>query len=203
MTISENSPEEISVEVHDEDIKKEDFMGMIMTDPRDIIEAKKLENKWVDLEKCKSGKVRISTEYFPAGTLPITNKEELKKEEIENTTTIIQDGQKTSEQNEQEVVPVSKKVSLPAGCITLTVHRARDLEKKCILGKADPYFVVKHGTKTYQYQTVNNEKKLRQRLFIITVYYYCLLYCLVVVMFDLTFACTFLFLIVHLYWEVS
>jgi Ca2+-dependent lipid-binding protein len=196
LKVAQDSSNIILLEVFDEDIGKDDAMGLVGIPVQEIVKAKKYTNQWKTLEKCKSGQVLISAEYIPTlqkeegirkatpvmmpkvispqeqvekpfAPIPaprksmspekITTDTPAKSEIIsENTTTIIQDGQNISQQIEHEVVPVSKKIAMPAGCITLTVHRARDLEKKGILGKADPYFIVKHGTKTYQSHTVDN-----------------------------------------------
>merc|ERR1712080_364834 len=47
-------------------------------------------------------------------------------------------------------------MGMPNELIRLTVHKAKDLEKKGILGKADPYFIIKQGSQTYQSDTINN-----------------------------------------------
>jgi Ca2+-dependent lipid-binding protein len=44
----------------------------------------------------------------------------------------------------------------PLGTITLTLHRAKDIEKKGIMGKADPYAILKVGNENFRSQTVKN-----------------------------------------------
>jgi hypothetical protein len=48
------------------------------------------------------------------------------------------------------------KTQLPEGAIYLTVHKAKDLEKKGIIGKADPYVVIGYGDKVFKSKTVDN-----------------------------------------------
>jgi Ca2+-dependent lipid-binding protein len=151
LNITEDTADKIYLKVYDEDIGKDDNVGIIIIDLIDIVENEKLDNKWVSLEKCKCGKVRISAEYFPEGTIHMDDTETEKKPEIANQPI-------TNMENiaKSTITPVPKKLSMAAGLIRLTVHKARYLEKKGILGKADPYFIVKHGSQVHQSSTVNN-----------------------------------------------
>ena len=40
--------------------------------------------------------------------------------------------------------------------MVLTVHKAKDIEKKGLVGKADPYVVLTYGTQKEKSATVNN-----------------------------------------------
>merc|ERR1712080_158615 len=47
-------------------------------------------------------------------------------------------------------------VPLPKGTIMVTLHKARELEKKGKFGKADPYAILNVGKEKYKSKTVNN-----------------------------------------------
>ena len=45
---------------------------------------------------------------------------------------------------------------LEAGDISITVHKARDIEKKGMMGKADPYVVLLYGDQQAKSKTIKN-----------------------------------------------
>merc|ERR1711874_739755 len=47
-------------------------------------------------------------------------------------------------------------VPLPKGTIMVTLHKARELEKKGKFGKADPYAILNVGKEKFKSKTVNN-----------------------------------------------
>merc|ERR1719228_1886396 len=54
-------------------------------------------------------------------------------------------------------VPLEK-ANKPVGQIMLTVHKAKKIEKKKMMKKADPYIVIRFGKDTYKSETVNNSQ---------------------------------------------
>ena len=61
---SEESPEEIRFEVFDEDIGKDDTLGETIISLEEI-PSKQIVNKWIPLEKCKSGELCLSIKMLP------------------------------------------------------------------------------------------------------------------------------------------
>jgi len=113
--VNEQSPNQIIIEVFDDDIGKDDFLGQAVINIKEIVEAKELMNQWTPLTKCKSGEILISAKYIPF-----------------------------------------KKINRPVGHVSLTVHKAKKIEKKNLIKKADPYVMIKLGTNKHKTKTVNN-----------------------------------------------
>ena len=63
--VEEDSTSEITFEVFDEDVGKDDTLGKARINIQDILEASDLVNKWIPLENCKSGKILISAKFVP------------------------------------------------------------------------------------------------------------------------------------------
>ena len=73
LQILKDSPEEVTIEVFDEDIiGKDDEMGCAKVSLHQIVASKTMLNQWIKLEKCKSGEVLISAEYVPVGAKPVS-----------------------------------------------------------------------------------------------------------------------------------
>merc|ERR1711860_481552 len=117
---------EVSIEVFDEDFGKDDTLGSTVLDLTQVQEKKQLLNQWIPLKNCKSGEVLISAEFISQATVQ-------KQKESEPLESIAKqdENQKSSE--------IPKQKELDPGLITVTVHKARDIEKKGMFGKADPY----------------------------------------------------------------
>merc|ERR1712226_392923 len=61
------TPDELTLEVFDNDVgRRDDALGMATLNLREIVNNKKLVNKWIPLEKCKSGEVLYSAEFVPS-----------------------------------------------------------------------------------------------------------------------------------------
>merc|ERR1712013_901767 len=57
--------EGIKISVFDDDIGKDDALGMKVLDIAAIQEYQQLKSQWIPLESCKSGEVLISAEFTP------------------------------------------------------------------------------------------------------------------------------------------
>ena len=62
LKISNDSPDNILIEVLDEDIGKDDNMGNLSLSVLDLIEKQSLVNQWMPLSDCMSGEILISVE---------------------------------------------------------------------------------------------------------------------------------------------
>merc|ERR1739838_990331 len=173
-------------------------------------EHEQLLNKWIPLEKCKSGEVLLSAEFIPLEKIqkqkevePIIAAGSIKEtiEEVDTVTKKIKEkappefaikeqkevepliaagtiqetlqeidlepNEKTKQNPQQEntpepevqkfTVPVSTpKKLLEAGQVVITVYKARDIEKKDMFGKADPYVKLTLGEQKAKSATVKN-----------------------------------------------
>ena len=63
--MEEQSSNEITIEVFDDDFGKDDFLGKIIVDIQEIFKSKESINKWIPLTKCKSGEILISAKFVP------------------------------------------------------------------------------------------------------------------------------------------
>ena len=113
--VEENSSSEVTFEIFDEDVGKDDFLGKATINIHEVCEAKDFVNKWIPLENCKSGKILISAKCIPL-----------------------------------------KRINRAVGHVSLTIHKAKKIEKKNMMKKADPYVLIKLGREEFKSQTVSN-----------------------------------------------
>jgi len=113
--VHEQSPNQIIIEIFDDDIGKDDFLGQVVINIKEIFEAKEMLNQWTPLTKCKSGEILISAKYIPI-----------------------------------------KRINRAVGQVSLTLHKAKKVEKKNLIKKADPYVLIKLGGDKHKTKTVNN-----------------------------------------------
>jgi Ca2+-dependent lipid-binding protein len=154
--ITKDSPETLLLEVFDEDIGRDDKLGETTIELAEIVNITKITNQWIPLDKCKSGEVLISAAFHrssqsqePLEERPIIEttekvvKVDIEEEEIQSIRPV-------------EIVAYQKEAPLPKGCVYLTLHKARDLQKKGLFGKADPYVSVNLGDQVFKTKTINN-----------------------------------------------
>merc|ERR1712106_1137747 len=197
--------EAINIAILDDDFGKDDTLGSTFLDLSKVQEHQQLLNKWIPLEKCKSGEVLMSAEFILLAM--VNTKKEVKQliaeEQIkgkpkegvpqENTPElVIVQQQKEAEltvaagpikETVQEVdlehketsnkktlqdktrqplietIPVAVSTTqktFEAGQVVITVYKARDIEKKGMLGKADPYVEITLGKQKAKSATVKN-----------------------------------------------
>merc|ERR1712142_652847 len=63
--IKKDAAEGIKISVFDDDIGKDDALGMKVLDIGSVQDYQQLKNQWIPLENCKSGEVLISAEFTP------------------------------------------------------------------------------------------------------------------------------------------
>merc|ERR1712106_320884 len=63
--IKKEVTEGITISVFDDDIGKDDTLGVKTLDIDAIIKSQHIKNQWIQLEKCKSGEILISAEFVP------------------------------------------------------------------------------------------------------------------------------------------
>merc|ERR1712090_31236 len=63
--VQKESAEGVKISVFDDDIGKDDALGMKVLDIAAVQEYQQLKSQWIPLESCKSGEVLISAEFTP------------------------------------------------------------------------------------------------------------------------------------------
>merc|ERR1711970_1451222 len=152
-TVDQNTNEKLTIAVFDEDFGKDDSLGITSLDLSSIQNCRRLENEWIPLEKCKSGEILLSAEFIPSGNIQTESKKEpiqeiAPKKKIE--------GEKPKEDVQVTSPLASKHKIMEKGQIVITVFKAKDIEKKGMFGKADPYIKMTLGKQKAKSLTVKN-----------------------------------------------
>merc|ERR1711872_803995 len=178
--VDETTPHEINISVFDEDVGKDDSLGNAVLDISSIQEKSQLINQWIPLSNCKSGKILVSAEFVLQGkivdylrsqsesevkeSIPVEDKEasDIKPKDIssEPEKVITKDEIEVQQTESESTVdsdlktPVAK--PLTAGQVKITVFKAKDIEKKGMFGKADPYVKLTLDNQKAKSATVKN-----------------------------------------------
>ena len=143
--INKDTPEDVILEVFDEDIGKDDFLGQTTIHLSQVVNQRKLVNNWIQLQQCKTGEILLSAEFLPSGEQKVTSESTQKAiPEPAKEKTPVTDVVPTPTVKKEKTVP------LPKGTIMVTLHKARDLEKKGKFGKADPYALLNVGKEKFK-----------------------------------------------------
>ena len=138
----------IQIEVFDDDLGKDDLLGVTSIPVLDIIQNKGYINKMLHLEQCKTGDLLISVQYSPI--LPPRTPT---PKSVSRNSSI-----KSIESSKETITIVQSSPMIIPGTLTLTVHKARKLEKKGMFGKADPYALISLGKLKSRTKTINNNQ---------------------------------------------
>merc|ERR1711911_446001 len=157
MPVYRNKADKVSISVFDSDIGKDDAMGTTVLDVPELLESGNVENRCIKLDKCKSGLLYVS---YAKGSVVLTpapaKKESVELPEVAKPTVV-------KEERQQEAVSKPEKAieaqSAEVGeRLHLVIHRASELENKGLMGKSDPYIVVKYQGQKYKSKTVKNNQ---------------------------------------------
>merc|ERR1712121_109127 len=176
--IKKDAAEGIKISVFDDDIGKDDALGMKVLDIGSVQDYQQLKNQWIPLENCKSGEVLISAEFTPqalveeaeksvvvqspeAETKDVAKAESEDKKKKDVVKVEVEEASKTDAGKVKDL-DVSKKPDaaakpkhiFEAGRLIITVFKARDIEKKGMFGKADPYVHITLGKQKAKSKTV-------------------------------------------------
>merc|ERR1712083_470120 len=180
LDVDETTPHEINISVFDEDVGKDDFLGNAILDISSIQEKSQLINQWISLSNCKSGEILVSAVFVQQGkivdylrsqseggvkeSIPVEVKEasDIKPKEISSgpEKVITKDEIEVQQTKSESTVdsklktPVAK--PLTAGQVKITVFKAKDIEKKRMFGKADPYVKLTLDNQKAKSATVKN-----------------------------------------------
>merc|ERR1711936_602696 len=149
-----------------EDLGKDDSLGSTSIDVTSVQKQKQLHNLWIPLNNCKSGEIFLSAEFIPLGCAQAQNYVKVIPESINASGHAIEvsphiktDDKKLIEKaaDQASTVPASETmVILEKGHIVITVYKARDIEKKGMVGKADPYVNITLGEQKAKSATIQN-----------------------------------------------
>eukprot|EP00090_Calanus_glacialis_P004152 TRINITY_DN1306_c0_g1_i7.p1 TRINITY_DN1306_c0_g1~~TRINITY_DN1306_c0_g1_i7.p1 ORF type:complete len:2919 (-),score=679.49 TRINITY_DN1306_c0_g1_i7:1730-9988(-) len=165
LTVTEEDPGEIHIQVFDEDYNGDDELGKTSIKIKDLIASKTIDCKSIKLEDCKSGEIQFSSSYST-----IINEELLEKREdvlnIDVNKTEVTLPKKTNQKTETISVTLPKETTkrdstvkpgkASSGTVHLTLVGAKDLDNADYMGKSDPYVVVRYKDKTFKSETVSN-----------------------------------------------
>merc|ERR1711915_662386 len=162
--IKPENADSISILVFDEDFGKDDTLGSTTLDLHSVQEYKSLKNQWIPLQNCKSGDVLVSAEFLPLSDIPKENEPMQKKIDVPEQIVEVSKAQKIPEVKGKEIdVPSYEKTvvsreekTLDRGQIHITIFKAKDIEKKGMFGKADPYVTLSMGILNDKSATVKN-----------------------------------------------
>lgn len=140
--VMKDSPKEIVVSILDEDLQSTDPLGQAVLEVQEIISKKQIMKQWIELNKCKTGEIQISSHFVP------TENEKFKKR---LTDLLCKDT--TTKENKQPSLYQKAKIF---GKIDLTIHSANSLMNTDLVGSSDPYAVVYYQKRMYKSSTVKN-----------------------------------------------
>merc|ERR1711892_624318 len=161
--VDENSGDTMDIKVFDDDLGKDDILGNTTMDIRSVFKNKQILNKWVPLENCKSGEVLLSAEFIAVANVENQSEVQVSDQELEHNkgseetvpgTKMTEPTFLPSESVKTQVG--EKRKPLEAGQVIITIIKARDIEKKGMLGKADPYVEMTLGKQKVKSSTVKN-----------------------------------------------
>merc|ERR1711936_905611 len=168
----QNTLEKVDILVFDDDFGKDDTLGKTSLDIIAIQRNKKIMNQWIPLEDCKSGEVLLSAEFVPLASvkmpadLVLHTVPEQTKESVKEITSIPK--QPTEDTKLKDYIPkknddktqeqdLKKQKLSKQGKVLITVYKAKDIEKKGMFGKADPYVKMTLGKQKAKSSTVKND----------------------------------------------
>merc|ERR1711872_1171993 len=162
--IKPENTDSISISVFDEDFGKDDTLGSATLDLHSVQEYKTLKNRWIPLQNCKSGEVLVSAEFLTLSDIPKESQPMQKK--IDAPEQIVEEskaqkipevkGQEINVPSNEKTIVSSEKKPLDRGQIYITIFKAKDIEKKGMFGKADPYVTLSMGKQKAKSATVKN-----------------------------------------------
>merc|ERR1711936_1363572 len=169
--VDKNTTQMMTIAVFDEDLGKDDSLGSTSLDIAVVQTNIKLMNQWVPLENCKSGEILLSAEFIPSSMVE-QHKEPAQVtivEKIKETGQVVDMKPKPRIEEDNPQSKISKpdvqatqlsiktsEVPVEVGQLIISVHKAKDIEKKGMFGKADPYVKLTLGQQTTKSETVKN-----------------------------------------------
>ena len=132
--VDEEGPQNINIDVFDKDkIGKDKLLGSTQLSVPDLQSSGDLDREWLPLDGTKSGKVQVSTDFTPLGP-----------------------GDKAG-------LGPRAQSDIPAGNVHLALHEGQGLGKGDLIGKSDPYAVIKYDDDEVKTKTVKNNQHYEGR----------------------------------------
>ena len=143
LNISESVPKEIEIEVSDKTRSRHDFNGKLHIDTENLLEAGALDDIWVPLES-EDCEILINAELIDHDGKQIS----LKPDSITADVELVENKSVSSQGplSDNSVSGVSK----------LTLVQAKELIKKDIFSKSDPYAVISFNSKSLKTDILKN-----------------------------------------------
>jgi Ca2+-dependent lipid-binding protein len=150
------SPQEIEINLFDKDkFGKDDSLGRISLPVKEAVSKSSHDSFWLDLQDCKSGKILISTKFV--GDELLTSTASVIKKESKSSVTYTH----PSDQKVRKEIPSTEDTLWPepeeaSDVIHVTIHKGRNLENCDVIGKSDPFVIMKFGTDETKSKVIKN-----------------------------------------------
>merc|ERR1719193_2727316 len=188
LEVAEKIDEDIKVSVFDEDIGKDDAMGYVFLDIKDLCISQSIVTRNIPLNNCKTGEINFSSFYQKHGELMVdaefniyvnsehteklshpeqelktAEKNEVHSSKPESKQSEIEKTEATEKAVEiKDIIGLSDKstdvMKAKPGSLKLTIHKGIKLAKTVLIGKSDPYVVVEHNNSKFKSKTVKDNQ---------------------------------------------
>merc|ERR1712130_207091 len=161
LNISEDNANSIQFSVFDDNYGKDQLLGSCSVSVGEALQLANKEEQWIPLEGCKSGTISVSFNF--------TEHEEESSDQVEEVTVVKTEStsnKAAAESQEADICDVEahqdseasdeKENSPMSGVLEVKVTEAKELENKAMLGKSDPYVIIKYDNNKFQSKTVNS-----------------------------------------------
>merc|ERR1712106_534612 len=160
LEIYEDSQSQVTIEIFDDDLGKDDMLGRTNIDIQNILAMDQIQNQWVPLQNCKSGEVLLSAEFK---AIDVVKRSETIQEEVSSNAVMnnivepkIQDNiTGNGALGVKNMLEKTKEKDI-IGRLKLIIHRGKKLEKRGMFGKADPYIIIRYLDAKLKSKTVKN-----------------------------------------------
>merc|ERR1711892_882951 len=139
-------------------LAKDDSLGYIIFNTKELFRQPNLINRWIKLEGTKSGQVLLEAEFTS------NDLEAPEPTKVEETAKIPSEKEMEegipSQKDMVEIIPLQKQLEetnlLKRGRMILEFIKAKDLQKKGLFGKPDPYLKVRIGEDKFSSPVIKN-----------------------------------------------
>jgi len=148
-SIPEDDLKEVNIEVFDSDkIGKDKSLGKVNIAILELKGLNESEGRWYSLTGVKSGKILLSADFLE---LPYQQSELPSSQSLKRGDSM---GSPTSKKSK---LPLQGR--LPEGKACVTLVKAKELIKSDLVGKSDPYAILKYATQKYKTPTEKNTQE--------------------------------------------
>ena len=173
--VDQDSSKNIKVDIYDSDrIGKDKPLGSALIDITELADGNPMNDEWLPLSGVKTGVIQVSADYIPQDQIDRAQSpregfggaKNVRGKLSRSRTPESGDNRKGSMDSRKGSMDRRKPSGhtagsfdeIPAGNIHLEIAQAKDLAKKDIIGKADPYAIVTYGTDKVRSDSIKNNQ---------------------------------------------